>query len=77
MRVLTFATIFGLRKGLTFKMDQSHVKKFMPKLLKQIESGKLNPELIITHTMRLKNAVEGYKIFDKEEQDSRKAVLTP
>lgn len=77
MRVLSFATIYSLRKGLTFKMGQSHVQKFMPKLLKQIESGKLNPELIITHTMRLKNAVEGYKIFDKKEQDSRKMVLTP
>ena len=58
-------------------MGQTYVQKFMPKLLKQMESGKLNPEVIITHTMRLKGAVEGCKIFDKKEQDSRKVILTP
>ena len=58
-------------------MGQTYVQKFMPKLLKQMESGKLNPKLIISLTMRLKDAVEGYKIFDKKEPDSRKAASTP
>lgn len=63
-------------KGLTFKMGQTHVQKFMPELLQHIESGALNPEVIITHTLRLQDAAEGYKIFDKKEQDCRKVVLT-
>lgn len=73
------AFMFGdaFDKGLTFKMGQTHVQKFMPELLQYIESGNLNPELIITHTLRLQDAAEGYKIFDKKEQDCRKVVLIP
>lgn len=73
------AFMFGdaFDKGLTFKMGQTHVQKFMPELLQHIESGNLNPELIITHTLRLQDAAEGYKIFDKKEQDCRKVVLIP
>lgn len=55
----------------------SLMQKFMPELLQHIESGALNPELIITHTLRLHDAAEGYKIFDKKEQDCRKVVLIP
>lgn len=70
-----FGDIFD--KGLTIKAGQTHVQKYMPELLKKIESGALDPELIITHTMRLQDAAEGYKIFDKKEQDCRKVVLIP
>ena len=64
-------------KGLNFRMGQTHVQKFMPELLQHIEAGALNPELIITHTLRLGQAADGYKIFDKKEQDCRKVVLIP
>jgi threonine dehydrogenase-like Zn-dependent dehydrogenase len=64
-------------KGLTFKMGQTHVQRFLPELLEHIEMGRLQPEAIITHRMSLEQAAEGYKIFDKKKEDCRKVILTP
>jgi threonine dehydrogenase-like Zn-dependent dehydrogenase len=64
-------------KGLTFRMGQTHVQQHMPALLEHIQNGNLQPEAIITHRMPLAQAAEGYKIFDKKEEDCRKVVLTP
>jgi threonine dehydrogenase-like Zn-dependent dehydrogenase len=49
----------------------------MPDLLKAIEEGKLRPNAIISHRLRLEQAAEGYKMFDKKEDSCRKVVLTP
>ncbi|KUM44559.1 zinc-dependent alcohol dehydrogenase [Pseudomonas sp. EpS/L25] len=64
-------------KGLTFKMGQTHVQRYLPELLEHIERGDLSPEAIITHRLSLEQAVEGYKIFDKKQEDCRKVILTP
>ncbi|MCD5974056.1 Zinc-containing alcohol dehydrogenase super protein [Pseudomonas savastanoi pv. glycinea] len=64
-------------KGLTFKMGQTHVQRYLPELLEHIESGALAPEAIITHRMSLEDAAEGYKIFDKKQEDCRKVILVP
>lgn len=71
--------LFGdaFEKGLIFKMGQTHVQRFLPELLEHIESGKLHPDVIITHRMPLAEAAAGYRIFDKKEDDCRKVVLTP
>lgn len=64
-------------KGLTFKMGQTHVHKHLPTLLEHIEKGDLSPEAIITHRMKLADAAKGYDIFDKQQDDCRKVILTP
>jgi threonine dehydrogenase-like Zn-dependent dehydrogenase len=64
-------------KGLTLAMGQTHVQKFLPELLDFIEDGKLEPDIIISHRMKLADAARGYEIFDKKEEDCRKVVLTP
>src|SRR5690606_5131192 len=64
-------------KGMPFKIGQTHVQRYLPELLEHIESGALNPEAIITHRMSMEEAAEGYKIFDKKEEDCRKVILTP
>lgn len=71
--------LFGdaFEKGLIFKMGQTHAQRFMPKLLEHIQAGELKPEVIITHHMSLNDAVKGYEIFEKAEEDCRKVVLTP
>ncbi|NZA26411.1 glutathione-dependent formaldehyde dehydrogenase [Luteimonas sp. SJ-92] len=73
------AFMFGdaFDKGLTFKMGQTHVQKYMPELLERIGEGRLDPAAIISHRMKLSEAAEGYRIFDEKEQDCRKVVLTP
>lgn len=64
-------------KGLTFKMGQTHVQRYLPELLEHIETGRLTPEVIISHRMGLEQAAEGYRLFDKKEEDCRKVILTP
>lgn len=64
-------------KGLTFRMGQTHVQQHMPKLLEHILRGDLKPHTIISHRMPLSEAVRGYEVFDKREEDCRKVVLRP
>jgi len=64
-------------KGLTFKMGQTHVHGTLPTLLEHIQRGELHPEIIISHRMNLSDAAEGYKIFDKADDECRKVILRP
>jgi len=64
-------------KGLTFKMGQTHVQHLLPHLLEQIISEKLRPDIIISHRLSLNEAAEGYRIFDKKQDDCRKVILRP
>jgi threonine dehydrogenase-like Zn-dependent dehydrogenase len=49
----------------------------VPELLGHIETGRLQPEAIITHRMSLEQVAEGYRIFDKKQEECRKVILTP
>ncbi|MEN1928021.1 zinc-dependent alcohol dehydrogenase [Luteimonas sp. MJ250] len=71
--------LFGdaFEKGLTFKMGQTHMQRFMPELLDAIGEGRLAPEVIISHRMKLADAARGYEMFEAQEDDCRKVVLTP
>ncbi len=71
--------LFGdaFEKGLSFRMGQTHAQKYMPELLDHIGNGRMQPEVIISHRLRLADAVRGYELFDKKEEDCRKVVLTP
>ncbi|MBA3695312.1 MAG: glutathione-dependent formaldehyde dehydrogenase [Methylotenera sp.] len=73
------AFLFGdaFDKGLTIKMGQTHVQRFLPELLEFIENGDLTPADIITHRMSLEDAPRGYEIFNKKEENCRKVVLIP
>lgn len=64
-------------KGLSFKMGQTHVQKYLPTLLQHIEDGDLRPDEIISHRMNLADAALGYKTFDAMDDACRKVVLTP
>ncbi|MGI8850003.1 MAG: zinc-dependent alcohol dehydrogenase [Pyrinomonadaceae bacterium] len=67
----------AMNKGLTFKMGQTHVQKYMPLLFDKIEKGEIDPSFIITHEMPLEAAPEGYKMFKNKEDNCIKVVLKP
>jgi threonine dehydrogenase-like Zn-dependent dehydrogenase len=48
-------------KGLTFKMGQTHVQKYLRPLLERVERGDIDPSFVITHRMRLADAPEGLR----------------
>lgn len=64
-------------KGLTFKMGQTHVQKYMPELLGRIERGEIDPTFLITHRLALEEAPRGYEIFRNKEENCVKVVLKP
>jgi threonine dehydrogenase-like Zn-dependent dehydrogenase len=67
----------AMNKGLTFKMGQTHVQKYLKLLLKKIEDGKIDPSFIITHRFKLDDAPRAYDIFKNKEDNCIKVVLTP
>jgi threonine dehydrogenase-like Zn-dependent dehydrogenase len=64
-------------KGLTFKMGQTHVHKYLRPLLQRIERGEIDPSAIITHKLPLDDAPYGYDIFQEKRDGCVKIVLKP
>jgi threonine dehydrogenase-like Zn-dependent dehydrogenase len=64
-------------KGLTLRMGQTHVQRYMQPLLEHIEAGRIDPTYIITHRLHLEQAPLGYKMFRDKENECVKVVLKP
>ncbi len=67
----------AFNKGLTLKMGQTHMHKFMRPLLARIQNGDIDPSFVITHRMKLDDAPKGYETFKHKEDDCIKIVLKP
>lgn len=64
-------------KGLTFKMGQTHVHKYLQPLLSRIERGEIDPSFVITHRYQLSSAPDAYERFLLEKDECVKVVLKP
>lgn len=64
-------------KGLTLKMGQTHVHRYMGFLLDRIQKGEVDPSRIITHRLPLEQAAQGYDIFERKDDHCIKVVLKP
>jgi threonine dehydrogenase-like Zn-dependent dehydrogenase len=64
-------------KGLTLKMGQTHVQRYLQPLLDRIERGEIDPAFVITHRMPLENAPDAYRMFRDKKDGCIKVVLTP
>jgi threonine dehydrogenase-like Zn-dependent dehydrogenase len=62
-------------KGLTLKMGQTHVHKYLHPLLEMIEGGKINPSFVITHRVPLSKGPEMYRTFRDKQDQCIKVVL--
>ena len=67
----------AMNKGLTFRMGQTHVQRYLKPLLAKIEAGEVDPTYMITHTASLEEAPEMYKKFRDKEDGCVKVVLKP
>ena len=86
--VVSIAGVFGgfldtipfgaaFNKGLTFKMGQTHVHKYLRPLLQRIERGEIDPSFVVSHKMRLEDAPYAYQIFQQKQDECVKIVLKP
>ena len=64
-------------KGLTFRMGQTHMHRYMKPLLARIERGEIDPSFIITHRVKLQDAPEMYKTFRDKKDNCIKVVMKP
>lgn len=64
-------------KGLTFRMGQTHVHRYLRPLLERIQQGDIDPSFVITHRDSLLDAPEAYQRFSLKQDDCIKTVLDP
>lgn len=67
----------AFNKGLTLKMGQTHVHKYLRPLLDLVQQGKIDPTFVITHRLKLEEAPHGYDIFNHKKDNCIKVVLKP
>ena len=62
-------------KGLTLRMGQTHVQRYLPDLLEQVREGRIDPSYVITHRYSLDQAPEAYRTFRDKQDGCIKVVL--
>jgi threonine dehydrogenase-like Zn-dependent dehydrogenase len=64
-------------KGLTLKMGQTHVPRYMQRLLEHIQRGDIDPSFVISHHLPIDEAPRAYKTFRDQKDNCTKVVLNP
>jgi threonine dehydrogenase-like Zn-dependent dehydrogenase len=67
----------AFNKGLTLRMGQTHVQRYMQPLLRMVQEGAIDPSFVLTHRMNLTDAPRGYQIFRDKQDNCIKIVLNP
>lgn len=67
----------SMNKGLTWKMGQTHVKRWTDDLLNRIQEGQIDPSFVITHTVSMEDGPAMYKTFRDKEDGCIKVVIKP
>jgi threonine dehydrogenase-like Zn-dependent dehydrogenase len=67
----------AINRGITFRMAQTPVQRYLPKLLGRIEKGEIDPSFVITHRATLEEGPELYKTFRDRKDGCIKVVMKP
>ncbi len=67
----------AMEKNLAINMGNCHHRRFIPKLLRLIRNGSVNPAAILTQHEPLSSAIEAYKAFDRRQPGWVKVELEP
>jgi threonine dehydrogenase-like Zn-dependent dehydrogenase len=67
----------AMNKGLTLRMNQCNVRRYMPHLLEHIRAGRVDAKSIITHRFTLDEAPRAYQLFSDKKDGCIKCVLSP
>ena len=66
-----------MNRALTVKAGQTHVHRYMRRLLSHVENGDIDPSFVVTHRMRLEDIPAGYEMFKHKHDGCVKVVLRP
>ena len=64
-------------KGLTFRMGQTHVHRYMRPLLERVMAGQIDPAFVISHRVNLDDAPDAYAMFQAKQDSCTKVVMRP
>ncbi|MBB3236583.1 zinc-dependent alcohol dehydrogenase [Phyllobacterium endophyticum] len=67
----------AINRGLTFRMAQTPVQRYLPLLMKRIQEGEIDPSFVITHRAGLEDGPDLYKTFRDKKDGCIKVVLQP
>jgi threonine dehydrogenase-like Zn-dependent dehydrogenase len=67
----------AINRGLTFRMAQTPVQHYLPRLLKLIEDGRIDPSFVITHRVSLELGPGIYKTYHDKQDGCIKVMMTP
>jgi threonine dehydrogenase-like Zn-dependent dehydrogenase len=67
----------AINRGLTFRMAQTPVQHYMPRLMERIEKGQIDLAFVITHRATLEQGPELYKTFRGKKDGCIKVVMKP
>lgn len=70
-----FGAVFN--KGVTIKMGQTHVQRYLRPLLEHVEQGRIDPSFVVTHRVPISRAPEMYDTFCEKRDSCIKVVLDP
>jgi threonine dehydrogenase-like Zn-dependent dehydrogenase len=64
-------------KGLTFRMGQTHVHRYLRPLLERIRAREIDPAFIVSHRLPLSRAPQAYQMWNDKTDACTKVVLDP
>jgi len=67
----------AINRGLTFRMAQTPVQRYLAPLMDRIVKGEIDPSFVITHRATLEEGPEFYKTFRDKKDGCVKVVLKP
>jgi threonine dehydrogenase-like Zn-dependent dehydrogenase len=66
-----------MNKGLTMKAGQCHVQRYLEPLYQRVKNGDIDPSFVVTHSLELGMAPDGYETFKHKQDECVKVVLKP
>jgi len=67
----------AMNRGITFRMAQTPVQRYLPTLMRRVEKGEIDPSFVITHRAGLAQGPELYKTFRDKQDGCIKVVMKP
>src|SRR5690606_14545731 len=66
-----------VNKGITIRANQTAVKRLLPKLIKHVQDGNIDPKAIISHRLPLEEAAAAHQMFAAKLDNCIKPSLIP
>lgn len=77
MQAKWFPIGMAMNRNLTIKMGNCPHRRYIPKLVDLVRSGRVNPASILTQAQPLGSAIDAYKAFDRRQDGWVKVELLP